>query len=55
MRDVQDCLANDDLQELDLCVSGLEEALFGLNRRVGGTSGRRQPLQGIRNTLLPQG
>ncbi|MCH1604691.1 MAG: molecular chaperone DnaK, partial [Synechococcus sp. MOX_bin13] len=34
MRDVQDCLANDDLQELDLCVSGLEEALFGLNRRL---------------------
>ena len=52
MRDVQDCLANDDLQELDLCVSGLEEALFGLNRRL---SAERQadgsPLQGIRNTL----
>ena len=52
MRDVQDCIANDDLQELDLCVSGLEEALFGLNRRL---SAERQadgsPLQGIRNTL----
>lgn len=52
MRDVQDCLANDDLQELDLCVSGLEEALFGLNRRL---SAERQadgsPFQGIRNTL----
>ena len=34
MRDVQDCLANDDLQEPDLCVSGLEEACFGLNRRL---------------------
>ena len=52
MRDVQDCLAQDDLQELDLCVSGLEEALFGLNRRL---SAERQvdgnPLQGIRSTL----
>ncbi|ABB35150.1 molecular chaperone DnaK [Synechococcus sp. CC9605] len=52
MRDVQDCIANNDLQELDLCVSGLEEALFGLNRRL---SAERQadgsPLQGIRNTL----
>ena len=52
MRDVQDCLNQDDLQELDLCVSGLEEALFGLNRRL---SAERQvdgnPLQGIRNTL----
>ncbi|MBL6801743.1 MAG: molecular chaperone DnaK [Cyanobacteria bacterium] len=52
MRDVQDCLAQDDLQELDLCVSSLEEALFGLNRRLSAerqTDGR--PLQGIRNTL----
>ena len=52
MRDVQDCLNQDDLQELDLCVSGLEEAMFGLNRRL---SAERQvdgnPLQGIRNTL----
>ena len=52
MRDVQDCLAQDDLQELDLCVSGLEEALFGLNRRLSverQSDGR--PLQGLRNTL----
>ena len=52
MRDVQDCLAQEDLQELDLCVSGLEEALFGLNRRL---SAERQmdgnPLDGIRSTL----
>ena len=51
-RDVQDCLAADDLQEIDLSVSGLEEALFGLNRRL---SAERQsdgsPLQGIRSTL----
>ena len=52
MRDVQDCLAQDDLQELDLCVSGLEEAMFGLNRRLSAerqSDGR--PLQGLRNTL----
>lgn len=52
MRDLQDCLAQDDLQELDLCVSGLEEALFGLNRRLSAerqSDGR--PLQGLRNTL----
>ena len=52
IRDVQDCLVADDLQEIDLSVSGLEEALFGLNRRL---SAERQsdgsPLQGIRSTL----
>ena len=52
IRDVQDCLAADDRQEIDLSVSGLEEALFGLNRRL---SAERQsdgsPLQGIRSTL----
>ena len=52
IRDVQDCLAADDLQEIDLSVSGLEEALFGLNRRL--TAERQSdgsPLQGIRSTL----
>jgi molecular chaperone DnaK len=52
IRDVQDCLAADDLQEIDLSVSGLEEAMFGLNQRL---SAERQsdgsPLQGIRSTL----
>jgi molecular chaperone DnaK len=52
IRDVQDSLGADDLQEIDLSVSGLEEALFGLNRRL---SAERQsdgsPLQGIRSTL----
>ncbi len=52
MRDVQDCLDQENLQDLDLATSGLEEALFGLNRRL---SAERQvdsnPLQGIRNTL----
>ena len=52
LRDVQDCLAQDDLQELDLCVSGLEEALFGLNRRLSAErQGDGNPLQGIRSTL----
>ena len=52
IRDVQDCLAADDMQELDLCVSGLEEALFGLNRRLSAErQGDGRPLQGIRNTL----
>ena len=52
MRDVQDALAEDDLQALDLCVSGLEEALFGLNRRLSAErQGDGSPLQGIRNTL----
>ena len=44
--------SQDDLQELDLCVSGREEAMFGLNRRLSAerqSDGR--PLQGLRNTL----
>ena len=52
MRDVQDTLEQEDLQELELSVSALQEALFGLNRRLAAE--RRQdasPLQGIRNTL----
>ena len=52
MRDVQDLLEQNDLQELELAVASLQEALFGLNRRI---SSERQtdanPLQGIRNTL----
>ena len=52
MRDVQDCLAQDDSQEIDLAASGLEEALFGLNRRLSAErQGDSNPLQGIRNTL----
>ena len=52
VRDVQDLLASDDLSELDLSVSQLQEALYGLNRRLA--SERRQdsnPLQGLKNTL----
>ena len=52
MRDVQDLLEQEDLQELELAVSGLQEALFGLNRRL--TAERRTesgPLQGLKSTL----
>ncbi len=52
VRDVQDLLAQDDLQELELAVSGLQEALFVLNRRL---TAERQveagPLQGLKSTL----
>ncbi len=52
VRDVQDLLEQDDLQELELAVSGLQEALFGLNRRL--TAERQTevgPLQGLKSTL----
>jgi len=52
MRDVQDQLASGDLADLDLGVSQLQEALYGLNRRLA--SERKQdsnPLQGLKNTL----
>jgi len=52
VRDVQDQLASGDLADLDLGVSQLQEALYGLNRRL--TSERRQessPLQGLKNTF----
>ncbi|MAR52061.1 MAG: molecular chaperone DnaK [Propionibacteriaceae bacterium] len=52
MRDVQDLLEQDDPQQLELCVSGLQEALFGLNRRLSSErSSDAGPLQGIRSTL----
>jgi molecular chaperone DnaK len=52
LRDVQDLLRSGDTAELELAVSQLQEALFGLNRRL--LSERRSdagPLQGIKNTL----
>jgi molecular chaperone DnaK len=52
VRDVQEQLAGGDLGDLDLAVSQLQEALYGLNRRLA--SERKQesnPLQGLRNTL----
>ena len=52
VRDVQDLLAREDDAELELAVSQLQEALFGLNRRL--LQERRSesgPLQGLKNTL----
>ena len=52
VRDVQDLLQQEDLQELEMAVSGLQEALFGLNRRL--TAERQTdagPLQGLKSTL----
>jgi molecular chaperone DnaK len=52
MREVQDLLAGGDLADLELGVSQLQEALYGLNRRLA--SERKQdsnPLQGLKNTL----
>ncbi len=53
LRLVQDLLAAGDLAELEVAVSELQEALYGLNRRL--SSERRAeaggPLQGLKNTL----
>ena len=52
VRDVQDLLSAEDAADLELAVSQLQEALFGLNRRL--MSERRSetgPLQGLKNTL----
>jgi molecular chaperone DnaK len=52
LREVQDLLRQEEPTELELAVSGLQEALFGLNRRL--MSERRPeggPLQGLKNTL----
>ena len=57
LRDVQDLLAleergESDPGELDLAVSQLQEALFGLNRRLlSERKGDSNPLQGLKNTL----
>jgi molecular chaperone DnaK len=52
LRDVQDVLAQDDPADLDLTVSQLQEALFGLNRRLlGERRSESGPLQGLKNTL----
>ena len=57
VRDVQELLAlnskaESDLAELDLAVSQLQEALFGLNRRLMNERRSDQgPLQGLKNTL----
>ena len=57
VREVQDLLAlnskaENDLADLDLAVSQLQEALFGLNRRLMTERRSEQgPLQGLKNTL----
>ena len=57
LRDVQDLLAleqrgDTDPGELDLAVSQLQEAMFGLNRRLLSERKADQgPLQGLKNTL----
>ena len=52
MRDVQEQLSSDDLGDLDLSVSQLQEALYGLNRRLAKERTQdSNPLQGLKNTL----
>jgi len=52
MRDVQEQLSSDDLADLDLSVSQLQEALYGLNRRLAKERSQdSNPLQGLKNTL----
>jgi molecular chaperone DnaK len=52
LRDVQDLLAEGEAADLELAVSQLQEALFGLNRRLlSERKAEAGPLQGLRNTL----
>jgi len=52
MRDVEDLLDHNDLQELEYAVGSLQEALFGLNRRLSAErKTESNPIQGIRNTF----
>ncbi len=52
LRDVQEFLEINDLAELDLAVSALQEALFGLNRRISAEKRvDNNPIQGIKNTF----
>jgi molecular chaperone DnaK len=52
MRDVQEQLNGEDLTDLDLSVSQLQEALYGLNRRLAKERSQdSNPLQGLKNTL----
>ncbi len=55
VRDLRDGLAQGDDREMDLLVSQLEEALYGLNRRLSAerreVDGGAGPLQGLRSTL----
>ena len=52
MRDVEDLLEDNDLQELEYAVGSLQEALFGLNRRLSAERKTdSNPIQGIKNTF----
>ena len=52
MRDVEDLLQENDLQELEYAVGSLQEALFGLNRRLSAErKTESNPIQGIKNTF----
>ncbi len=52
IQDVEEFLDDDDPQELELSVSSLQEALFGLNRRFAiEKKSDNNPLQGLKNTL----
>jgi len=52
MRDVEDLLEANDLQELEYAVGSLQEALFGLNRRLSAErKTESNPIQGIKNTF----
>jgi len=52
MRDVEDLLEENDLQELEYAVGALQEALFGLNRRLSAErKTESNPIQGIKNTF----
>ncbi len=52
IRDVEDLLEDNDLQELEYAVGSLQEALFGLNRRLSAEKRTESsPLQGIKNTF----
>ena len=52
LRDVEDLLQDNDLQELEYAVGSLQEALFGLNRRLSAErKTESNPIQGIKNTF----
>ena len=52
IREVEELLEQNDLQELELAVAALQEALFGLNRKLSSEKrSDTNPLQGIKNTF----
>ena len=52
MRDVQELLESNQLNELDIALGSLQEALFGLNRRLSAERNAESgPLEGIKSTF----